>query len=211
MSAILTERELRKRGALDADEQIIEWKLGKILRLTLGGRDQPVPGADQRALPKQIRSLSGCCYSQRKLFFGSKASLYGDLAVVWHVDSADKVLRVVIATEQQPVVVWWRSGENENAEAVAEFADRIKAQRRTRLAELPLERRQGIEEQIARLAAVRCWSAFSPSPGQPHVSPSEPALPIPSPASGERGAAMPKEELESHAVRRPPNLKSVIC
>lgn len=167
VSAALTERELRKRGALDADEQIIEWKLGRILRWTLGGRDQPVPGAGPRFDPRQVRGLCGCCYSQRKLFFGSKASLYGDLAVVWHVDSADKVLRVVIATEQQPVVVWWRSGEDENAEAAAEFADRIKAQRGTRLAGLPPEQRQGVENRIARLAGSQLLASLLAEPGSP--------------------------------------------
>ena len=32
--------------------------------------------------------------------------------------------------------MWWQSGEDENAEVLAEFADRIKAQRDTRLAGL---------------------------------------------------------------------------
>lgn len=160
VNTALTERELRKRGVLDADEQIIEWKLGRILRWTLGGKDQPVPGADARFGLRQVRGLCGCCYSQRKLFFGSKASLYGDLAVVWHVDSADKVLRVVIVTEQQPVVVWWRSGEIEDARAVADFADRIKAQRGARLAELPSDKRQGMENQIARLAGSQLLTSL---------------------------------------------------
>lgn len=121
VNAALTERELRKRGALDADKQIIEWKLGRILRWTLGGRNQPVPGDGPKFDPRQIRGLCRCCYSQRKLFFGSKASLSGDLAGVWHVDSAD----------------------------------RIKAQRGTRLADLPPEQRQGVENRIARLETGR--------------------------------------------------------
>lgn len=160
-AAALTERELRKRGALDADEQIMEWKLGRVLRWTLGGKDQPLPGV----LPRKLRGFSGCCYSQRKLFFGSSASLYGDLAVVWHVDSADMVLRVVIATVEQPVVVWWRSGEGENAEAVAEFANRIKAQRATRIEGLPPEQRQGVERRIARFEGSQLLASLLAEPG----------------------------------------------
>jgi hypothetical protein len=168
VNTALTERELRKRGVLDVDEQIIEWNMGRILRWSLDGKDQPVPGADARALPRQVRSLTGCCYSQRKLFFGSKGSLYGDLAVVWHVDSADQVLRVVIASKQVvPVVVWWRWGEDENAEAAAAFADRIKAQRGTRLAGLPPEQRQGIEDNIARLAGSQLLASLLAEPGPP--------------------------------------------
>jgi hypothetical protein len=170
VSAALTERELRKRGVLDADDQIIEWKLGRVLRWTLGGKDQPVPGGDPRVL-RQVRGFTGCCYSQRKLFFGSKASMYGDLAVVWHVDSADQVLRVVIATEQQPVVVWWQSAEDENAEAAAEFAGRIKAQRGTRLAGLSPEQRQYWEIRIARLAGSQLLASLLADPGHPHADP----------------------------------------
>jgi hypothetical protein len=164
VSAALTERGLRKSGMLDADDQIIEWKLGRILRWTLGGKDQPVP--DPRVL-RQIRGLSGCCYSQRKLFFATKVRLYGDLAVVWHVDSADQVLRVVIATEKQPAVVWWQSVEDENPEAAAELAGRIKAQRDTRLAGLPPEQREYWEIRIARLAGSQLLAGLLAEPGPP--------------------------------------------
>jgi hypothetical protein len=168
LNAALTERELRKRGVLDADEQVIEWKLGRIVRWTLDGKDQPVPEVGLRFLPQQVRGLCGCCYSQRKLFFGSKASLYGDLAVVWHVvDSADTVLRVLIATDEHPVVVWWRSGEIEDAGAVEDFADRIKAQRGMRLAELPSDKRQGMENQIARLAGSQLLASLLAEPVSP--------------------------------------------
>lgn len=167
VNTALTERGLRKRGVLDADEQIVEWKTGRILRWTLCGEQGPVPGSGERFGPRQVRGWCGCCYSDRKLFFGSKASLYGDLAFVWHVDSADEVLRVVIATEPQPVAVWWRSGENEDAGGVADFADRIRTQRGVRLAELPSDIRRGMENRIARLAGSELLAGLLAEPVSP--------------------------------------------
>jgi hypothetical protein len=50
---------------------------------------------------------------------------------------------------------------------VEDFADRIKAQRGMRLAELPSDKRQGMENQIARLAGSQLLACLLAGPVSP--------------------------------------------
>lgn len=46
---------------------------------------------------KELRGMSGCSYSSRRLFFGSKGTLFTDLEWLWYAGSSGKVLRTVFS------------------------------------------------------------------------------------------------------------------
>jgi hypothetical protein len=116
----------------------------------VAGSAQPLPRAFDKLDIPPLRGLSGCAYSSRRLFFGSLGRLVADLESVWHADSTGSVLRVVFSSPQL-TVVRWRSDEAEDAVALASFAERIKAQRDRRLADLSSQSRQQAADQLAEL------------------------------------------------------------
>jgi ribosomal protein S18 acetylase RimI-like enzyme len=145
----MTERELRKRHMLADGDKIAEWKQGKIERWWVEGAPQPQPQAFSKLDVPQLRGLSSCSYSSQRLFFGS-AGLAVDLEFMWQAEGSSKVLHVVFSSPQL-TAVRWRSDEVENAEALAGFASRIRAQRERRLADLPAESRQRAADWLSQL------------------------------------------------------------
>jgi hypothetical protein len=162
----MAERALRKNRLLDADDQLIEWKQGNLKRWCIAGLDQPIPPVLPKLDIPRLRGLSGCCYSSRRLFIGSRGRVIADLACVWRADTDGKMLRMVFSS-QQLNVVRWQSDENEDAAALASFAERIKAQRDRRLAGLPTEGRQWAANQLAELQSSGILAAALDEPEAP--------------------------------------------
>lgn len=162
----MAERELRKHHVLATDDQIIQWKQGKVLQWSVAGSGQPLPRAFRKLDISPLRGLSSCSYSSRRLFFGTNGSLLADLESVWHVDSTGKVLRAAFSSPQL-IVVRWRSDEAEDAPALASFAERIAAQRDRRLAELPPHSRQQAANQLAELQHSGLLAAALAEPETP--------------------------------------------
>ena len=146
----MTERELRKNHALADGDRIIEWKQGRIEAWSVAGTHQPLPRAFVKLDISPLRGLSSCSYSARRLYFGSNARLFADLEAVWHASSDGAVLRVVFSSPRL-TAIRWRSDEAEDAAALASFAERIMAQRDSRLAEVPADARQRAAECLTEL------------------------------------------------------------
>ena len=179
----MTEKKLRKRGALDPDDRLLEWKQGRIQRWSVAGKVQPLPRAFSKVDVPGLRGLAICSYSSQRLFVCSTGplALIVGLESVWHADSSEKVLRLVFSAPQL-ITVCWQSDEGENAAALAAFAERIKARRDCRLACLPLqalgraaaelaelERSELLDAAVAELGtpapATRQCSQYSPGEG----------------------------------------------
>jgi hypothetical protein len=114
----------------------------------------------------QLRGISSCSYSSRRLFFGSNGTVFADLESVWHADSSATVLRTVFSSPQL-TVIRWRSDEAEDVAVLASFAERIMAQRDHRLAELPPVARQQAGDRLAELQRNGLLAAALAEPEAP--------------------------------------------
>jgi len=165
----MTEKSLRKHHALGADDQIVEWKQGKIQQWSVAGSPQPHPRAFNNLDIPQLRGMSSCSYSSRRLFFGSNGTVFADLESVWHADTSAKVLRIVFSSSQL-TVIRWRSDEAEDAAALAGFSKRIMAQRDRRLAELSPAARQQAGDRLAEFQRIGLLAAALAQPEAPSRS-----------------------------------------
>jgi len=145
----MTERSLRKHGALAADDQLIEVRIGKVEQWSLVGSKQPLPRPYAKVDIRQIRGVSGCGYSARRLFILTNGMPFANLEYLWHVDSQRRVLRVVYSAPKL-ITVSLRD-ESDDAAALAGFAERLRAQRDRALAALPAEARQLAADHLAVL------------------------------------------------------------
>jgi hypothetical protein len=116
----------------------------------VAGTRQPPPQAFAKLDISPLSGLSSCSYSSRRLYFGSNARLIADLEAVWHASSDSAVLRAVFSSPRL-TAIRWRSDEAEDAAALASFAERIMAQRDSRLAEVPADARQRAAEYLTEL------------------------------------------------------------
>jgi len=148
---VLLERALRKHELLADDDNIIEWRQGRIIRLRINGLDQPtlsVRGLQRIALPGGMSSLS---YSARSLFCIGRRMRAADLARVHRLKAIGHDSLCVIYSSAPPriVSVQWRTGEpGEHDPELAALVSRIGDQRDRRLSELsPQERERVAREQ----------------------------------------------------------------
>lgn len=146
----MTERELRNHQALAADDRIIEWKQGKVQRWCVAAILQPLPPAFAKLDIPQLRGLSGCSYSARRLFLGSTARVAADLEAVWHAHATGKLLDLLFSNPDL-TAVRWQSDEAEDTAVLAGFAERIMTQRERRLADLPPESAQRASAKLSEL------------------------------------------------------------
>ncbi|HSR86480.1 MAG TPA: hypothetical protein VLM11_20085, partial [Streptosporangiaceae bacterium] len=179
----ITEKYLRKRHVVAADDHLIEFKVGKVQHWAVAGSKQPLPPAHVRLDIRQLRGLSSCSYSAHRMFLvlGSEGIRFANLEFVWHADSRERVLRLVFSSPQL-TVVWWEPDAGENEAALAGFAARIIAQRDRALAGLPPESRRRAADHLATLkrsgllAAALAEQAASPDAAG-SAYPGSPALP----------------------------------
>src|SRR5215813_2014802 len=148
---VLLERALRKHELLADDDNIIEWRQGRIIRLRINGLDQPtlsVRGLQRIALPGGMSSLS---YSARSLFCIGRRMRAADLARVHRLEAIGHDSLCVIYSSAPPriVSVQWRTGEpGEHDSELAALVSRIRDQRDRRLSQLsPQERKRLSREQ----------------------------------------------------------------
>src|SRR5262249_39657484 len=148
---VLLERALRKHELLADDDNIIEWRQGRIIRLRINGLDQPtlsVRGLQRIALPGGMSSLS---YSARSLFCIGRRMRAADLARVHRLKAIGHDSLCVIYSSAPPriVSVQWRTGEPGKQDSeLAALVARIRDQRDRRLSQLsPQERKRLSREQ----------------------------------------------------------------
>src|SRR5215813_8071514 len=148
---VLLERALRKHGLLGDDDNILEWRQGRLIRLRINGLDQPLLSMRglQRIAPRG--GMSSLSYSARSLFCVGRRMRAADLARVHRLEAIGHDSLCVIYSSVPPriVSVQWRTGEpGEHDPELAALVSRIRDQRDRRLSELsPQERERVAREQ----------------------------------------------------------------
>ena len=154
----LTERYLRKRRLLEADERILELQQGTTRRWLVDGSDQPIPKVRGLARVPILSGLTTLSYSPRFLFvMGTDKSAITDLAFIVRIwTTRPRSLCVILTTfdEQSAgsvISIRWDSDEAESYEDLVGFADRIRVRARNRRVGFSLDWRARIENRASEV------------------------------------------------------------